>query len=403
MIIDDLLKNQYTLTDKGKQLLPSIFNFIKQYIIDNINLWKYKIVYNNDFINLIKNHVHKNKIQQYLLNKIIIDILSTDNNFINRLQQQFNLESTDNLIDLLYIIQWEYKKLILTLIEPTLAIYINAAKRKFMDTPTIHNKITESEYNNISKKLKTYIIHNIKNIVDVLPLIKQNNYYISAWNFSQFNGSDLQYEKQYLTKYLDNQYWTLIEKINLTDEELIIAKNNQSYICKKFINSNLNILRKMRTLILAKNKPTRDNKAKQLTDLIDSRGASTEIDFDPYNDIERERPIIIINDKNTGKDHIIFGHIGDSHTRCISSVLPLYIKKHNIKINKYKMAYAYLLNNIAFVDMNEENHINNGYTIHDIINILKEHNRIDKIYSTPQENSNKITRLAQLVKNRPYI
>ena len=107
--------------------------------------------------------------------------------------------------------------------------------------------------------------------------------------------------------------------------------------------------------------------------------------------------------KNTSKDHIIFGHIGDSHTRCISSVLPLYIKKHNIKINKYKMAYAYLLNNIAFVDMNEENHINNGYTIHDIINILKEHNKIDKIYSTLQENSNKITRLAQLVKNRPYI
>lgn len=397
MIINDLLKNQYILTDKGKQLLPDIFSFIKQYINNNINSWKYKIVYNNDFINLIKNHVHENKIQMYLLNKIMINILSADNNFINQLQQKFNLESIDNLIDLLYIIQWEYKKLILALIEPTLTVYINAAKRKFINTPQITHKITTEDYNNISRKLKNYIIHNIKNIVDVLPLIKQNNYYISAWNFSNFNGSDLQYEKKYLTKYLDNQYLILIEKINLTDEELIIAKDNQSYICKKFVNSNLNILRKMRTLILAKNKPIRDDKAKQLTDLADSRGASTEINFDPYNDIERERPIIIINDKNTGKDHVIFGHIGDSHTRCISSILPLYIKKHNININKYKMAYAYLLNNIAFVDMNEENHINNGYTIHDIINILKEHNKINKVYSTPAKNSNKITRLAKKI------
>ena len=84
MIIDDLLKNQYTLTDKGKQLLPNIFSFIKQYIIDNINSWKYKIIYTNDFINLIKNHVYKNKIQQYLLNTFFTQSLilyEKSNNF----------------------------------------------------------------------------------------------------------------------------------------------------------------------------------------------------------------------------------------------------------------------------------------------------------------------------------
>ena len=84
MIIDDLLKNQYTLTDKGKQLLPNIFSFIKQYIIDNINSWKYKIIYTNDFINLIKNHVYKNKIQQYLLNAFFTQSLilyEKSNNF----------------------------------------------------------------------------------------------------------------------------------------------------------------------------------------------------------------------------------------------------------------------------------------------------------------------------------
>lgn len=398
MTIDNLLKDPYNLTDIGKELLPNIYNFIKQYISNNINSWKYKIVYNNDFINLIKNQVHEGKIQKYLLDKIIINILSEDNNFITQLQQNFNLESTDKLIDLLYIIQWDYKKQLLALIEPVIAIYINAAKRKFINNIPIHKHISIEEYDKIAKKLKKYLIYNIKNIVNTLPLIKENNYYVSAWNFSQFNSNDLQYEQRYLKHYLNTNYLSLIEKINLTNEELAIAKDNQEYICKRFINNNLNILRKMRTLILAKNNSIRNDKAKQLFTLIDSRGSSTTIDFDPFNDIERERPIIIINDKNTDKDYIVFGHIGDSHTRCISSVLPSYIKKYNININEYKMAYAYLLNNIAFIDVNEENHFNKGYTIHDIISILKQHDKIDKIYSTPDKTSKKITRLAKKIK-----
>ena len=128
-------------------------------------------------------------------------------------------------------------------------------------------------------------------------------------------------------------------------------------------------------------------------------GDSTNIDYDVTNDYIKTRPIIIVQGVNS-KNYIFFGKRNSSHGDYVTNYLRNDCKKLNITLNEYKMEYGYLLGKIAFIDK-EFDELAKGYLFEEIVNILQNDPRIEKVYQTvshPIPSNGKIKRLAQIIK-----
>ena len=108
-----------------------------------------------------------------------------------------------------------------------------------------------------------------------------------------------------------------------------------------------------------------------------------EINYNPHNLNLRDGPIIIYKDKNN-KDHVLIGNYGDFH--------------HELLVNNYDGKHygrGYWYKPCVFIDYKG----NLGYTIDDLVNILKNDSRIKKIYLAPEgPRGGKLNRLAHLIK-----
>ena len=255
------------------------------------------------------------------------------------------------------------------------------------------NNVLESDEKEIFSIIDKYIAKNIYQLFSSANLLKdESNSYLQSWITP--------------TGELEEGFELNILKSILKDNKKQIQKLIGNDIDYKDITSTYLLLysdkwtRKIYNLISAKNLKLKTQRGKNLLELHDQIGEETSIDYDITADHIRNRPLIIVHDDNTNKDCVMFGPRGVSHGFYISSdKLFADAAKQNIKIDEYKMGYGYLLGKIAFVDEKaDENQY--GYSNEEIVNILKNDPRIEKVYQTgghPHKPGDKIKRLAKLI------
>ena len=157
---------------------------------------------------------------------------------------------------------------------------------------------------------------------------------------------------------------------------------------------------KIYDLISVKNTKQKKERSLDLLSKDDSIGSETKIDYDITADHVRTKPIIIIQDANTKENYVMFGPNGSSHGFYIQNKLLSDAQAKNINIDPYKMGYGYLLGSIAFIDKNPDNN-QFGFTNDEILNIIKNDPRINKVYQTsshPMPGGGMIKRLAKIIK-----
>lgn len=254
------------------------------------------------------------------------------------------------------------------------------------------NNVLESDKKEIFNIIDEYIAKNIYQLFSSANLLKDpSNSYLQSWiaptgelgdNFElNILQSILKDNRKQIQKLIGND----IDYNDAVNTYLLLYGNKWT---KKIYN-----------LISAKNLKLKTERGKNLLELHDAIGDETSIDYDVTADHIRNRPLIIVHDKNTNKDFVMFGPRGVSHGFYISSnKLFADAAQQNIKVDEYKMGYGYLLGKIAFVDGKpDENQF--GYSNEEIVNILKNDPRIEKVYQTgghPHKPGDKIKRLAIL-------
>ena len=255
-------------------------------------------------------------------------------------------------------------------------------------------------------------------ILDKLTEVFINNFdiYLSKTKFSKTNNV-------YDYTYDDEDYDTLHDLSNIADtfrKEINIEKfcsenkfdvlrvKNLLKNFEKYLNSDINqmIYTRVRNYLIKQNiKTVNKQRGEFLLALQDDDKInvldSIRIDFDPHDDGQRDRPIVITRNGDT--DYILFGDFGVSHTAVMkdpdnakyfendqSGILYKMDRIDNIQI-----AFAYYLGHIVFVDKSMFNSFTGGWD--EVIKILKKDNRIRKVYSCDKvkKDGGPITRLAK--------
>ena len=378
---DVILRKMYQPTKKFiRQHIYDIFPDIKKKYIDRQNIQSkiYHALSNDlEYIQLLKKTLNKKlgDIHKYIRYFVATNILDIQD-YCNRISERYNQD---------YKVERGPKKNL---------------KERLFSLDIFKSLLNNEQYDKllpyIFPKLREYIEQNFRQICKTLEL-KRYEYdlqsYESSWND---DITSLKTEQAYLKAWLRKYGMNVIEyvlrrKMDPEDlqEAVRLAKEHIYTLIDQFVESNNDIVVRIREYILNKNKPVRRQRAQNLLNADDDalirRPNAIEINYDVSDDIIRDKPILIVRGKNDNKDYIFIGNTGDSHSRLLQT-------KVNIPILDNYWCQAYLLGYIAFVD--EDNFIQ--YTQDEVINLLKNHPQIKKIYTIPN-GEHRSTRLAKKI------
>lgn len=363
-----LNNNNLTLKNPNDKLIINLYKEIKQYIRNNIQ---------GLLPNITRSYYY---VQDYYINNDIIEKLI---NIDWQTLQNIPLTKTDKEM----LIQEAYSKY-----KPEFKEYII----KYTESHS-----SESNINTIIfPKLTKYINNNLKKIFLQFELKYDRNdpeMYNQSWFAADGSLNEL-YERKYLKNWLVINKNMILQNINVF--KLKISKKDWKNIIDEYLNDYYPELEyKIHNLISYKNDSTRKTRSNNLITLLDEIGESININYDPTDDHIRSRPIIIIKDKNTKQDYVMFGPKGSSHGNYVENYLFNELANKNIDFDPTYMGYGYLLDKIAFVDKVGDNY-QSGYTFEDEVNILKNDPRIVKVYQTashPMPGGGLVKRLAKLI------
>ena len=220
----------------------------------------------------------------------------------------------------------------------------------------------------------------------VLRYIKKNENIANEILNDAFNWTIDDFQKYYPLS------WR--EFINLLIRNPLIIEKLHLAVRKYIVNLNKDIvLRKSNEIINIKD----DNKIITINDqgdLIDSQGNEVNndshdkliLDFNPRNDEQRERPLVIIREhleNNQYKDHIIIGRRGANHGSIINAKKYQDLLQRSILPGEYNptIACAYVIGKICVID-NRRGFFPSVQAIRDS---LKESGKFAKIYIMPED------------------
>lgn len=230
----------------------------------------------------------------------------------------------------------------------------------------------------ISKLIYGYLYLQIPKYLNIAKKILKSNTPVIAINHAVYHMiQDFKITDQFCREHFNitlndfNKYAFNIDEIDSTE---LILKNDYEELHKDFaeafrkVSDSQNIDRHKYLLEL-----NNDDKIGQYYG---------EIDYDPHNVSLRDAPIIVYKD-NEGEDHVLIGKYGQHH-------IDLYPAEED-RNNSY-VAECYYYTPCVFVDHPH------GYSIEDVVSILKNDSRFKKIYLTPPINSGGLLkRLAQKI------
>lgn len=379
-----------------------MMNQLYEYIIKQIK---------NDLIAEIKSHPNDIKyficlqnnqfdeIRQYIrscINEIFIANKSIKQNIVDYIRESdLNIKRKNQFVrELINSDDAFYEQLYISVIKPVID---NMKKQlKFKD-------LSSDNCIRINRAITKWIIQNLNALVKKLNIDRLED---GTWNVNwispDYDLSDMAYIMEALRNYLVANEDKIISAIQLpADLRNELMENTQQYLYAFPVN-NINILRKIRNIYLQENKKNKiDIRAKDLLTLNDKINDKIRIDYDISDDLIREKPIIVVQD-DQHKNYVIFGHLGDSHGRCVKSKVEPFCVKNNISVAK--VGYGYLLGDIAFIDYMPLHKLNDDYPYlsdNELIDILKNDSRIQKVYQNSaysMKNGGMIKRLAKLIR-----
>lgn len=302
--------------------------------------------------------------------------------------EYFKFEQINSILTKVYE---KYSSQLFDIVKTACIPYLKELEKEY-----IPQDFSQDELNHILHLLYKYVINHLNDIINLLSLKKnEQGFYKIEWAGQDLDAYSLYEIIEPFSKYMDNHFNNIIQSFSLSDELYQQVLTNKDKINDMFINNNVNIIRKIRNILIQKHKPIQDklykNFLEQNDDHLIGKEKAVKIDFNVLNDYIRERPIIIIKDTQ-GKDYVIFGHLGDSHSRCVQTRVKAFIRRNHIEQDSTFFGYAYLVRDVAFVE-----NYSQGYVLDDLVNILKNDPRIRKVYTTLESvknNGGYITRLA---------
>lgn len=271
----------------------------------------------------------------------------------------------------------------------------NLRYKKIMDSfkKKIYNKELNFDEKAILEQINNFVKQNIYKLFSKTRLkTDENNTFYQSWldPYGNLDGTEQDVLKHIL---LDNSK-QLCNDLNI--DKAYIDELIDKYI--QIYGSSWE--QKIYDLISVKNTKQKKERGLNLLNKDDSIGSETKIDYDITADHVRTKPIIIIQDANTKENYVMFGPNGSSHGFYIQNKLLSDAQNKNIDIDPYKMGYGYLLGSIVFVDKNPDNN-QFGFTNNEVLDILKNDPRINKVYQTsshPMPGGGIIKRLAKIIK-----
>lgn len=377
---DYFWKNDW-FTSAGHDLFSHFKNIMAEYINNNLITLCPELQNNNLSISQIQQYIYnplielknefKNKLIPYI-NKFIGDI-NTDYEFIYMrcLNRYFDRDK--------HLLQWAIKDALNN---------INIDESQITSLRLLIKKITA---------LITEYLNN--NLDDLLPKLsfpqKDNGTYTFSWQ-NNMGGYNFKDDCSTVLKYLEQHISDVLYNIDLTNMQNI--SEDWKYILEQYeIPKDIGL--KVRNYIIHLNDNIVNKRAEALETNNDKVHDTTIIDYDPENDHEREKPIIIyrVIIDNRYKDLVIIGKRGASHGDTLNDEFIQEMKKLNLSTelnDKNEYTQAYLLGRIAFVNRKMYSTYSSWDEVQDI---LVNDSRIDKVYSVPESrNGGTIVRLAKL-------
>ena len=339
-----------------------------------------------------------NEIQKYIYNPLI----DLKDNIKNDLIPQINKFSGNINDDYIFI----YMRCLNRYFDKDNFILQRAIKNALSNIDIDESQTTSLRL--IIKKIMPQITEYLNNnLDDLLPRLafpqKENGTYNFSWqnNFGGYNFSeDCKPVVQYMQQHIND-----ILNINLSNMKNI--NEDWNYILNQYIHKYLpkDIGLKIRNYIIHLNDSIITKRAEALETNNDKKNDITTIDYDPADDHEREKPIIIyrVQVNNQNKDLVIVGQQGSSHGATLNREFVEELQKLNLPVeleDKNMYTQAYLLGKVAFIDKKMYNTYNSW---EEVQQILINDPRIEKIYTTPPtKQGGEITRLAKIVNNYDF-
>ena len=242
-------------------------------------------------------------------------------------------------------------------------------KFRVQQNGTIEFSWSDSGQKNDGNQVFRYIITNPSGLYNYLGM-----------NESEFLAKTKMNIRQYFNKYTTNDFRMRWEDIHLRTRQYIIQLNQR-------------VLSERNDMLLNNDdKPSNLDvfngvDDKDIENVITSLDQAAEIDFNPSLDCDRSKPIIIavLKEENKFTPVVLYG---DAHSDIINRNLDLLSKSAYQLPNEDKsyehVGYAYLVGNVAFIDIRRGNFI----PIDRVVNILKNEQDIEKVYTCLYDNMN---------------
>ena len=335
-IITKQIKNYNVTSDK--QIDTKYENYSK-----NIN--------NNLIIHKVINYVIKNDVIKY--ENQIINYIKNNRNLIDRIKKEFNLNVKKNKEDNLVI-----NKVNNINIKQRNKIYNNYITKnnnfmlynninKYKNDYIITKKNTFMLYNNMNNNKKDYIITKVISKLNIISNIKENNLVVNETN----KNSKILYD--------DNEYISISDTINSTNNKMFKSKTEDNLIINKVINKC--VIDK----IICKKNNNIFNEKKLIINKINNNFTIQKL----------KKPEFIIN-KTASNNYILINHKNNDNNNNINNKDKDYVitKIHkNLKILNTKKNKDYVINKVQSnlkIIGNKEKNESDKYVIHKLISKL---------------------------------
>ena len=165
--------------------------------------------------------------------------------------EYFKFEQMDNILTEVYK---KYSSQLFDIVKTACIPHLKELEKKY-----IPQNFSQGELNHILHLLYKYVFDHLNDIINTLSLEKNEyGFYKIDWAGQDLDAYSLYPIIEAFAEYMDNHFNNIVQSFSLSDELYQQVLINKDRINDMFINNNVNIIRKIRNILIQKHKPIQD-------------------------------------------------------------------------------------------------------------------------------------------------